>query len=108
MARRRGSGRYTKRIKLEKPIQIKNSYNELEETWQTVGERWANVIPMRSRELLAAGQVNEQINHRVEIRYIKDLDSTWRIVYRDKVLNIDSVINVEDRNRYLELVCIEE
>jgi len=104
----KGSGKYRHRIQLEKPTTIKNSSGEPIKTWQIVGNRWAGVNPMRSRERFAAQQVNEELTDKVFMRFDSKIDSTYRIIFRNRTLNIDSIINVEERNRELEIICKEE
>jgi SPP1 family predicted phage head-tail adaptor len=42
---------------------------------------------------------------RVFIRYVSDLDTSDRLKYKGKTLQIRAIINIEERDRWLELYC---
>lgn len=75
--------------------------------WRPRVKVWAAVEPLNGRELFNAQQVEPVITHRVRLRYIKGITAHMRIKHRKRELNIESVINVDERNRELELLCRE-
>jgi len=65
----------------------------------------AYVKPLSGREAVQAMQLQASITHRIYMRYKADLTPADRLVMRGQPLQIRSVINVEMRNRWLELAC---
>lgn len=67
----------------------------------------AAVVPLTGRELFNAEQVQPDVNTRVEMRYLEGLTSAMRVNYDGRILNIASVIDLEERHREMHLMCIE-
>lgn len=65
----------------------------------------ASVIPLSGREAVQAMQLQASVTHRVTMRYRADLTPADRIIVRGKPMQIRAIINVEMRNRWLELIC---
>jgi SPP1 family predicted phage head-tail adaptor len=51
--------------------------------------------------------VQEKITHEVTLRYMTNIDTNSRITYGTKNFNIKGIINVDERDRYLKLLCEE-
>jgi len=65
---------------------------------------------MKASEVIAAAQAQMNVTQRVTIRYdstVSELDNSWRILFGTRVLTIDGVRNVNERDRTLELLCSE-
>jgi SPP1 family predicted phage head-tail adaptor len=77
-------------------------------SWTTVRTVCANVMPLRGRELFNAQQAQVRTTHKVTIRYMAGVTGKQRLLFGTRTLEIDSVINVEERNHTLELMCFEE
>jgi SPP1 family predicted phage head-tail adaptor len=72
----------------------------------------AAIEPLSGNELLEAEQLEAQLTHRIRTRFIPGVKPHWRVRYIDKhagerVFDIDSVIDPEERHRELELMCTE-
>lgn len=76
--------------------------------WSVVGSIFANVRPMRGKEIFYQEQASEAITHKVEIRYRPDISARNRLIFEDRVLNIVSTLNVDERNDMIELTCAEK
>lgn len=78
-----------------------------------MGDAYAEVRPLAGRELEWARQVDARISHKVTLRYIPGLSTTWRLVMparyeaQDRYFQVVSAINVDERDRELELMCTE-
>lgn len=81
------------------------------EDWQLVGNgpRAATVIPLVGNELYRAQQVTPEVTHRVEMRFDPDVQTkpVYRMVYGTRSLQIEAVINVDERSRELHCFCKE-
>ena len=70
----------------------------------------AQVAPVSTGERHVAAQNHMAISHRVTVRYCAEIgavDNSWRVVFEGRYLPIEGVRNLDERNRTLELVCIE-
>ena len=70
------------------------------------------ITPKTGRENLFGDQLEENITHIIKIRYRTDVSHKNRIQFRPdsnttRTFNIKRVLNVNDRNRYLDLQCVE-
>lgn len=76
--------------------------------WTIEGDDWAKIEPLRGRELFMAQQVKSRVSHRVTLNYREGVKPSWRIVFKERNLEIETVINVLEADVVLELMCIEE
>ena len=70
------------------------------------------ITPKTGRENLFGDQLEENITHIIKIRYRTDVSHKNRIQFRQdskttRTFNIKRVLNLNDRNRYLDLQCVE-
>ena len=77
------------------------------EAWTEEATVAASVEPLAGRELFAAQQAGSRVSHRVRMRYRPGVTPAKRLVYRGRVLNILSAIDVGERRRELEML-VEE
>ncbi|MEM8865372.1 MAG: phage head closure protein [Planctomycetota bacterium] len=71
----------------------------------------ASIKPLTGRELIVAQQVQSQLTHRITIRWSEAMAKVTtkdRIKYGDRVFNIISRANVDERNIALEFMCTEQ
>lgn len=73
--------------------------------WVDFAQTRGDVRPLSGREAVQAMQLQASITHRVYIRYRDDLLPEDRLLMRGQPLQIRSIVNVEMRNRWLELAC---
>ncbi len=101
------AGRLRHRIRIQTPTAARNGYGEQIITWTTLATVWAAVEPLRGRELYDAEQVQAEISHRVRIRPYPGVTPQMRVLFDSRVLMIETVINVEERGRDMQLMCRE-
>ena len=73
----------------------------------------AQIMPAASAgraglEAIVADQVQARMTYLVHIRYRSDIDTTWRMLWGSKTLNIYSCYDPTGTRTYLEMVCYEE
>ena len=77
--------------------------------WAKVGEAWAAIEPLKGEEYFAAATIQAQISHKVTMRPPGiEITPAHRIIFGSRIFEIESVINVEERNRELVLMCVEK
>jgi SPP1 family predicted phage head-tail adaptor len=97
------------RITIQSLAETKNELAETETSPVKVMTVWASVEPLSGRELFLVQQYSSETTHRVRIRFQKSLNLTTRhqISFKGRLFNIISVINKEERNVELEILCKE-
>lgn len=102
------SGRLRHRIEIQQSADAPDEYGQGVAVWSTVSTRWGEVVPLEGRELWQAQQVQADVTHRVRLRYDTPPAPKSRLAHRGRVLNILSVMVVEERRKELVIYCREE
>lgn len=99
------SGSLRHKVQLQQPVVAQDPQTgEMETTWQTVAEPWAEVVPMSAREFVAAAAEQSEVRGRIVIRYRPDVDATMRVVHRGKWYAIHGIL--EDKVSGLEYLTL--
>ena len=101
------AGRLRHRITVQSPLQVVDAHGDTVETWVTVRTVWAAIEPVSARELVRAGALDALLTHHIRARHIAGITPGWRVLHDNRVFNISSVINRDERNASVELMCIE-
>ena len=102
-------GQMRTRLYLESSTETRTSDGGVVEAWTPDTPIWARVRGLRGRELFSAQQINPQTSHKLTIRYCKGLTSGNHLLNKDgaRIFNIQSVIDIDERHREMELLCTE-
>ena len=76
-------------------------------TWDAVASPRAFIKPMSGGERLQAMRLEATVTHRIFIRYRSDLLTSDRVNYKGRLMQIRALINLEERNRWLEIYADE-
>lgn len=101
-------GNLRHRITLQKPVIIRDSIGQELEGWQDVATVWASIEPLSGKEYFNAQQTNSEVSTKITIRYLESVTPFMRVFFQKHTYNILSVINFEERNIYLQLLCSEK
>jgi len=103
------AGLLNKRVTLQTATVTQNSYGEEVRAWVPIqhGYRWASVEPLSGAERFAAQQVNPSVSHKVTIRALPGVTPKMRVLYGTRVLEIDAVLDLEERGEAMQLLCTE-
>jgi SPP1 family predicted phage head-tail adaptor len=77
------------------------------EEWSTLATVRAAIWPKKMVEQVEAGKRTATVTHQIRVRYLDGIDEECRVVFGDRVFEVISVLNVEERNRTLDLMCEE-
>lgn len=99
-------GQLKDRITIQNYVRTPDGYGGYDETWQDIATVWANIKPLRGREFFQAQQIQSEITHKITIRYRNDIDKTCRVKYNSKTFDIKSIIDIDNKHRFLEIMCI--
>ena len=94
-------------VSLQSPTNTTDTGGGAVKTWTTLAKLWANIKPVSGSEKYRQGQVQETATHHVTIRYRSDIGTNYRLVYESRNFNIKHIRNIDERDRYMLLVCNE-
>lgn len=100
-------GKLRHRITLQEYTTTKDSYGAEIESWADKVSVFASIEPLSGREYFKAQQINAEVTTSITIRYISGVLPKMRIRLSDRYFEILSVINPEEKNRELRLMCRE-
>lgn len=102
------AGELRHRIQIQTFTESQNASGETIRLWPPSGgtstPTWASVAPLQGVEKLAAMQVNASATHQVKMRYHEGLNAANRIVFNNRIFDINSVLDTLERR--IEHVCV--
>lgn len=101
------SGPLRHRIRIQNKTVTQNEYGEEEATWNTFVRAWASVEPLLGRQYLEARAQAQSVSHKVRMRYRDGVTPEMRVLFKGRVFDIESVLNVQERGEELVLMCRE-
>lgn len=101
------AGKLRHRITIQEVIETKSASGAPIHTWRDWADVWASVEPLRGREFFASKQIQAEVSTRIRIRYLEGVTPKMQVLFNSKTYLIDSVINPEERNREMQLMCRE-
>jgi len=101
------AGRLRERVTVQQASESRNALGETVQAWGTYSTVWASVEGVSARELLSAGQQQISITHRVRMRYLPGLNQNMRLSWRNRTLNIVSLLEYGNRTEHVA-ICEEQ
>jgi SPP1 family predicted phage head-tail adaptor len=101
------AGNLRHRITIQQASEAQDTHGQAITTWATYLTAWAEISPLRGRELFAAQETHSEINTRIRLRYRPGVTAKMRVVYGSLVYNILAPLNIGSRDRELQLMCSE-
>ena len=95
------------RITFQKERKVPDGHHGHTSLWDNVATVWAKVDPVSGREYYYSHQLKNAISHKITIRYRDDITEELRVVFEERIMKIESLINLEEKERFMELRCIE-
>lgn len=68
----------------------------------------AAIWPIKGSEKLDAMKQEHEVTHRIRIRYRSGLTAAMQVVFDSRTFVIQDIVNPDERNITLELLCKEE
>lgn len=93
------------RVTIQRKVEARNDSGELIPTWSALRTCWARVQPVRGREAMPEGSLASVQTYLVTIRHYSGLTTEDRIVWNTTTMQIRSIENRDERNRYLSMEC---
>jgi len=101
------SGIYRHKITIQQPTESVDAFGQAIKSWSTYAQPFAAVEPLRGREYFASQQFNAEITTRIRLRYLSGVTPKMRVSFDGRIYNIQSIIDVSERNRETHLMCSE-
>lgn len=101
------SGELRHRVTIQHKVATQNAYGEEIIDWQTWKTAWAAVEPLTGREFMDAERAGAEVTHRIRIRQRDGLLPSMRVSWDSRLFDIESVLNLEERDREMQLMCRE-
>ncbi|NTW70675.1 MAG: phage head closure protein [Eubacteriaceae bacterium] len=100
-------GKLRYKISIEAYTPTRDSYGAEIASWNEVAKVWAEVAPLSGKEYFSSKQVNSEVTTKITIRYLEGLNTKMRIAFKNRIYDILSIINPEERNGSLVFMCKE-
>ena len=100
------SGNLKHKIVIQTYSETQNDFGEVVKGWADFKTAYASITPVSAREFYKAG-VNNEVTHKIEVRYLKDIKPKMRVMYGSREFSIESVLNIREENKTLQLMCTE-
>ena len=105
------TGKFRHRISFQKPKIIRDELGQeeiVEGEWETVASAWAMIKTLQGREYYAAASAQSERTSRFVIPYQRGIDSTMRIVYDNRIFDIEQPpINDDEMDKTLTIIVRE-
>ena len=95
------------RVEIQEATQTRGTSGGVVLTWATKKVKWMHVVPLSGNELIRMQQLQSEVTHKCRARYDSSMNTAQRIKIGERIIEIKSVINVNSRNRWMELLCKE-
>lgn len=96
-----GAGSLRERVTIERLDIAGDGAGGQIETWTPRVSVWAEVKPVRGREIVSGERIVGAETYLVTMRYRSDIALSDRVVWRGRALNINSVQDRDMRRKYL-------
>jgi len=101
-------GKLNRKINLIKYVEVENEIGELEQKLNSYKKIWARIEPTKGKEYLENKKIQAEQMYKLTVRYREDITTDMLIKYKDKLLNINAIIDPYMAHERLELMCTEK
>ncbi len=101
------AGSLRNRLVLQSKVETRGAAGGVATTWTTQDTVWGGIHIISGKEFTAIQQTQNEARVKIIIRYQSSIDETWRVVNDGLAYAIESIINFEDRDRMMTLMCLQ-
>ena len=103
------AGKLRHRVQLQVPLEDRDDLGGVRTVWMTMDELWADIEPLKGKEVFEAASIEGRLSHRITLRAYAGFDTRWRLVWpeQDRAFQVYSAKDVQERHRVTELLCME-
>ena len=94
-------------LTIEQPTNTLNDFGETVQTWSTFATVFGAIQGIAGREYIIANQKSSEMDYRIFTEYTDNVKPTMRVKFGTRYFSILSVVNLDELNRELQLLCKE-
>lgn len=91
------------RVTVQTRTQTPDGQGGFTETWTDGATVWCSITTLKAYQRFQAMQMQTPATHQIVMRYRTDVDTNARLKFGGRVFWVQEVMNVELRNRFLEI-----
>ena len=101
-------GKARHKLTLQKPALVNDGGGGKIDGWEDVATVWARIEPISAQTIIRADKSQMETTHIIDnMRYRADVSNGMRFAYKGRTFTIESVTNVKEANKELEIRAIE-
>jgi SPP1 family predicted phage head-tail adaptor len=100
-------GDLNKIITIQYPIKTSDGMGGFSESFNDACTTFCAIWPVSAKEQIQSDQMAMTATHKIRIRYRRVMKPDWRIKYANRYFSIVSIINKNEANKMLDLLCNE-
>ena len=100
-------GNLNKLITLQYKTRVSDGMGGFTETYNDSDEVFAAIWPKSAKDAVNADQTIMTATHRIRIRYRSTMRGSWRIKFGNRYFAVTGIVNPEERNEWMDLICKE-
>jgi|TARA_R110000796_G_C14477820_1_gene426338 SPP1 family predicted phage head-tail adaptor len=100
-------GKMRYRVKVENATNTRDAGGGLSQAYTVASFVYANIKPTSANSTYRQGIVLEKVTHEVTMRYMTNISTNSRVSYGSRNFNVRGIVNVDERDRFLKLLCEE-
>jgi phage head-tail adaptor, putative, SPP1 family len=101
------AGRLRHKIEIQQVVETQSATGAVINTWQTYYQARASYEPKSGKEAYTAQQEHAQATAMFRMRYKAGITTKMRLIYDNRVFDIENVIDVYGRGRELQIMGVE-
>lgn len=102
------AGRIRHRVTIQqRGTPSQNTHGEDTTPWVDQVTVYAEIKPLSGREFFTAQTTDSEVSTQITMRYRSGITTAKRIIRESRVWDIEAVIDVDERRRELQLMCVE-
>ena len=104
------TGKLRHKVTIRRLTRIENDIGDLVTVWVDIATAWAAIEPVGGKEYWTAAQLQAETTHKVTMRPVPGVRilPADQLYFKDRILEIEAVMDIEERGRELELLCKEK
>lgn len=101
------AGTYRHPITVQRQSTMKNEYGEKVPTWEDFAQSRAGIYPISGKDYISSVEINSEVTTKIHLRYIPGITADMRVQFGTRTYKIIAVLNFQERNKELQLMCKE-
>jgi len=101
-------GKLRHKVSIQKLESTQDALGGKVESYTHFCDAWAEIRPVSGREYFIDNQRYARCTHSIIVRFVPGITPSMRVLFNDRVFDIEAVLNAEERNIYLRLLAVED